>query len=136
MIDDGLDGEFKIGYDGSSNPSKVFTTIENLNQRTTYRLKVFATNKSGNGVDSDIVTCYTVATPGQPGQPELISSTSSSIEIKWAPAFDDGGSPIKNYLVEMDEVEGIDQANVEVWEQVFSGQALTVQVTSGMKAKS
>jgi hypothetical protein len=64
MIDDGLDGDFRIGYDGSQNPSKVFETIDNLNERTTYRLKVYATNKSGNGAESSIVTCYTVATPG------------------------------------------------------------------------
>lgn len=26
-IDDGLDGNFVVGYDGKSNPSKIFTTI-------------------------------------------------------------------------------------------------------------
>lgn len=49
LIDDGLDGAFSVGYDGSSNPSKVFTTVENLTQQTTYRLKVYALNKAGKG---------------------------------------------------------------------------------------
>lgn len=79
LIDNGVDGPFKIGYDGRQNPSKVFTTIESLTAQTTYRLKVYATNKSGKGAESDIITCYTVTIPGQPGRPELISSTASTI---------------------------------------------------------
>jgi len=94
MIDDGLDGSYSVGYDGRQNPSKVFTTIENLDAQTTYRLKVYATNKSGSGAESEVITCYTVTIPGQPGKPELVSSTALSIELKWGPAYDDGGSPI------------------------------------------
>lgn len=97
MIDDGLDGAFSIGYNGLSNPSKFEATIENLEMQTTYRLKVYATNIAGGGEVSDFVTCYTVTTPGQSGKPELISSTDTSIEMKWAPAYDDGGSPIREY---------------------------------------
>lgn len=94
MIDDGLDGSFSVGYNGKQNPSKVFATIENLVAQTTYRLKVYATNKSGSGTESEEITCYTVTIPGQPGKPELVSSTASTIEVRWGPAFDDGGSPI------------------------------------------
>lgn len=74
--------------------------------------------------------------PGQPGKPELVSSTASSIEIKWSPAYDNGGSPIEFYEVEIDEVEGLGTANVEEWQNVFTGQALTFAVTTGLKAKS
>jgi len=63
-IDDGLDGDFTIGYDGSTNPSKVYTTIEGLISRTTYRLKVLATNKAGLGAESEEITCFTVTVPG------------------------------------------------------------------------
>lgn len=68
-IDDGLDGDFVIGYNGQDNPSQISTTIEGLTSRSIYRLKVAATNKAGIGAESDEITCYTVAVPGQPGRP-------------------------------------------------------------------
>lgn len=62
----------------------------------------------------------------------LVSSTSSTIKVKWTPAFDDGGSPIQNYNLEMDEIEGIGYANVENWQSVFIGNALEYEVTTGL----
>lgn len=47
MIDDGLDGAFRIGYDGRQNPSKTTATANNLIARITYKLKAYAMNKSG-----------------------------------------------------------------------------------------
>lgn len=64
LIDDGLDGNYKVGYDGSSNPSLLYTTISNLNSRTTYRLKVQAINKAGIGEESELINCFTVTIPG------------------------------------------------------------------------
>jgi hypothetical protein len=90
---------------------------------------VTANNKAGTSVVSNVVSCYTVTVPGQPGSPQLVESTSTSIEVQWAPAFDDGGSPIEEYQLEMDEVEGIGVANVESWQVVFSGAALSYEVT-------
>jgi len=63
LIDDGLDGPFKIGYDGSANPSKLFAVVSGLIFRSTYKLKVFAINKAGAGAESEILTCYTVTIP-------------------------------------------------------------------------
>jgi hypothetical protein len=133
-IDDGLDGDFVRGYDGTSNPSQINSTISGLNERTIYRLKVVALNKAGEGPESEILTCFTVTVPGQPGTPELVSSTDQSIEIKWTPAYDDGGSPIAVYEVEMDEVEGLGSANIETWENKFTGAALTYEITTGLTA--
>jgi hypothetical protein len=59
-----------------------------------------------------------------------VSSTATSIEVKWTPAYDDGGSPIAKYLLEIDEVEGIDTPNVENWVSKFAGEALTYTVIS------
>lgn len=67
--------------------------------QTTYRLKAYAINKSGNGVYSDIITCYTATIPDQPGRPTLVASTSTSITVAWEPAFDNGGSPILEYIL-------------------------------------
>lgn len=111
-VDDGLDGDFVLAYDGKDKPSAFTRSVEGLEPRLIYRLKVAAMNKAGEGVQSTAITCYTVTIPGQPGTPVLISSTSSSIRVRWAPAFDDGGSPIQSYILEMDEVEGIGYANV------------------------
>lgn len=129
LIDDGLDGPFKIGYDGSGNPAELSTVISGLEQRTTYRLQAVALNKAGSGVKSEILTCFTVTIPGQPGTPQLVTSTATSIEINWSPAYDDGGSPIVSYSVEMDQVEGIGLANIENWINVFTGAQLTTTVT-------
>ena len=40
-------------------------------------------------------------------------------------AYDDGGSPIKEYQLYADEVEGVALANIEQWSQVYTGTALT-----------
>jgi hypothetical protein len=59
-----------------------------------------------------------------------VSSTATSIELVWDPAYDDGGSPIKNYQLFMDEVEGTGIPNVENWINVYTGSALTYTVPS------
>lgn len=79
FIDDGYDGDFSLTYDGTGIPSKLNTTIEGLESRTIYRIKVLAINKSGEGANSTETTCYTATIPGQPGTPRLVTSTSSSI---------------------------------------------------------
>ena len=58
------------------------------------------------------------------------------IKLAWEPAFEDGGSPISAYQLQMDEVEGIGASNVESWITVFTGYALTYTVTSNLKPKS
>jgi hypothetical protein len=132
-IDDGLDGPFHLAYDGKDRPSVLERTVDGLIARHNYRLKVSAINKAGEGVKSTEVSCFTVTIPGQPGTPTLISSTSTSIKVQWAPAFDDGGSPIQRYNLEIDEVEGIGVANVESWQSVYAGDALEYEVTTGLK---
>ena len=96
-IDDGLDGDFAVAYNGINKPSKLAHSVDNLFARRIYRLKVTALNKAGEGAESDIITCYTVSVPGQPGTPRMITSTSSTIELAWEPAYEDGGSPILEY---------------------------------------
>jgi hypothetical protein len=91
-------------------------------------------NKAGRGAESDVITCFTVTVPGQPGKPELIFSTATSIELKWSPAFDDGGSPIKLYQLDMDEVEGVGLANIENWVNIFTGASLTYTVTQNLNS--
>lgn len=51
----------------------------------------------------------------------MITSSDVHIELKWEPAYDDGGSPISQYQLYMDEVEGLGAANVENWVLKFAG---------------
>lgn len=97
LIDDGLSGEFRIAHDSSKDPARLNATIYGLRARTTYRLTGYALNKAGRGDNATEITCFTATTPGLPGTPMWVSSTSSSIEVKWEPAYDDGGSPILEY---------------------------------------
>jgi len=63
LIDDGLHGSFRVGYDSSRDPSKTNATILGLNSSITYRIKVNAQNKAGFGSNSSEVLCYTASHP-------------------------------------------------------------------------
>ncbi len=65
----------------------------------------------------------------------MVTSSSSQIELKWDPAYDDGGSPIEQYQLYMDEVEGLSSPNNENWVLKFAGKALTYTVTTGLTPK-
>ena len=135
MIDDGRTGPFRVAHAGQTDPSLFEATIYGLRARTTYRITGYALNKAGPGANSTVTTCYTASAPGVPGRPTLVSSTASSIEVEWEPAFDDGGSPIKEYQLWIDEVEGLGPANVEDWgAPVYAGSALTANVATGLTA--
>lgn len=123
----GLDGDvFTTLYDGGNNPSALLATLNNLKSRRTYKLKVYATNKAGNGAESTVQTCYTAAKPGQPGRAIMTTSTATSITVKWDPAYDDGGAPITGYQVYTDIVEGDGIANIETWVLSHNGDGNTL----------
>jgi hypothetical protein len=134
LIDDGASGEFREAYDGRTKPSTVHATIFGLSPMTTYQLTGYATNKAGNGANATQITCHTATVPGVPGTPSWVSSSASSIRVEWTPAYDDGGSPIMEYRLYIDEVEGLDVANIESWTLAYSGSALTYEVTTGLSA--
>jgi hypothetical protein len=72
--------------------------------------------------------------PGVPGEPTWMTSTATTIEVQWEPAYDDGGSPIKEYQLFIDEVEGIGPANIEQWTSVYIGSDLKYKVLTGLTA--
>ena len=55
QIDDGLAGPFSIAYDGSFNPQLTEYIMTDLVASRTYRLKVYATDVNGKGIESNIV---------------------------------------------------------------------------------
>jgi len=135
LIDDGRTGPFRVAHAGRTNPSLFEAAIYGLRAQTNYRVTGYALNKAGPGANSTEITCYTAGAPGVPGTPAWVSSTASSIEVSWEPAYDDGGSPIKEYQLWLDEVEGVGPANIEDWGgPVYTGSSLTFDVTTGLTA--
>lgn len=55
--------------------------------------------------------------------------------MEWLPAYDDGGSPIKNYELWYDEVAALGQSNSDNWQNAFTGADLTYTV-SGLVPKT
>lgn len=92
-------------------------------------MKGYAINKAGLGVMSDPVTCYTVAPPGQAGRPLRVSSTDTTITLQWDAAFEESASPVTEYQVFYDLVEGIGSSNIENWVLGANGNFLTTTLT-------
>ena len=131
-VDDGLDGDFVVAYNGRGNPSQTEYTIDSLIAQRQYKSESSPTSKACDFELSEEITLYTVTIPGQPGTPRMTSSSATSINLEWEPAYEDRGSPIQNYVLEMDEVEGLGVENIEDWQTVFTGSALSFAVTNGV----
>jgi hypothetical protein len=136
LVDDGRDGHFRVAHDGSTNPSVFEAVITGLVPHMTYRITGYALNVAGPGVNATEITCFTATVPGVPGTPSLVTSSATSIQVTWTPAYDDGGSPIREYQLWMDEVEGIGPANVENWgtTAIYTGSLLSTTISAGLTA--
>ena len=60
----------------------------------------------------------------------MVTSTATTIQLEWEPAFEDGGSPITEYQLYYDEVEGVGVANSENWVLALNGNQLSHTLTS------
>ena len=97
-------------------------TLTKLKEGQEYEFRVMAEN--ANGLSEPLVTdrsvlvknpfgrsrrssrtlqCCRLDAPGQTGTPECKSRDRDRIEIKWAAPRNDGGNPIKGYVVERRE---------------------------------
>jgi hypothetical protein len=64
-IDNGTGNEvYTTVYDGSLNPSKLFTIIRGLKSSTTYNIIGYTLNKAGLSLPSLTTSCFTATTPG------------------------------------------------------------------------
>lgn len=98
-MNDYSNDDFNLVYDGSSKASIVTFTMSNLIPGKYYRFKVQAVNKIGEGPLSAYKEMYCADIPGVPGQPYLISSTSTSVKFGWTPPVDNGGALITSYEI-------------------------------------
>ena len=64
-----------------------------------------------------------VAAPGQSGTPECVSRNRDRIEVKWAPPRNDGGNPVKGYIVERRDKTG----KKKEWAKVNRGELQKVR---------
>ena len=100
-------------------------TIPKLKEGHEYEFRVLAENM--NGVSEPLITEKAIlvknpfsmsefiellsitfllsfqAEPGQPGSPECSSRDRNHIALKWAPPRNDGGNPVKGYIIERRE---------------------------------
>ncbi|XP_038047568.1 titin-like [Patiria miniata] len=89
------------------NPTSVTDTtfiVENLKEGDEYEFRVSAENKAGVGKPSQatipVVAKPPYDVPDAPGKPKITSTTAKTANITWAAPPSDGGSPIKNYVIE------------------------------------
>ncbi|NXB26222.1 TITIN protein, partial [Rhagologus leucostigma] len=96
--------------------------VEGLLEGLTYIFRVCAENAAGPGKfspPSDPKTAQDpIIVPGPPSCPEVKDKTKSSVALAWKPPQKDGGSPIKGYIVEMQ-----DEGSTE-WKKVNEGDKL------------
>ncbi|XP_026227934.1 neural cell adhesion molecule 1a isoform X3 [Anabas testudineus] len=86
-------------YEAEDGTTKI--TIVGLKPETTYEVKMSAINGKGEGESSMASTFKTEPVQGEPSAPILefkVQNRGNSVKVNWIKQ-DDGGSPIKHYLV-------------------------------------
>ncbi|KAI0984835.1 hypothetical protein GJ496_004613 [Pomphorhynchus laevis] len=82
---------------------KSFAFIEPVAE-TEYEFRVFAANEAGEGYPSDttgfIKAENPLSVPGAPSKPTIAAITNDSVELRFRPPTDDGGSTILSYIIE------------------------------------
>lgn len=84
---------------------------------STYGIKIEAVNGIGASQASDAAYYVCASKPNAPSQPNLETSTKSSITISWnaVTGANTGGSPITGYKVFMNDLQS------DIWQLVYDG---------------
>lgn len=125
-MDDGQGVIFTKVYDGRC----ASAIIENLTPGVEYSFYITATNFNGEGAVSNTVSFKSCVKPLQVSAPVLISTTETTITLRWAHPKSDGGCPVSSYAIYRDDGSGgdivtsMDVANVAdkpyLFEHVFT----------------
>nr|XP_033500514.1 neural cell adhesion molecule 1a isoform X5 [Epinephelus lanceolatus] len=96
-----LPGQDWIGSEHNAKDDMTTITIVGLKPETTYEVKMSAINGKGEGESSPARTFKTEPVQGEPSAPKLevkMQDRGNTLKVNWIKQ-DDGGSPIKHYLV-------------------------------------
>jgi hypothetical protein len=114
-IDGGNDGSYQLAYDGANRPGvlefKVTKERFRIVPGRAYRFRVAALNYNGEGALSDEATLYMCLPPQDFPAPEYVSSTETTLTVKWAAPRVSNGCPIVKYELFRDT--GVGDAIVE-----------------------
>ncbi|XP_052239608.1 fibronectin type-III domain-containing protein 3A-like isoform X2 [Dreissena polymorpha] len=104
-MDDEISGHGFIPiYNGTSTSHRITKLYRNKD----YKFKLAAVNEEGTSKWSDIVAFRTLSDkPAAPGKPQLKGRIEThKFKITWDPPKDDGGSPVTNYIVQVNDGKG------------------------------
>lgn len=123
-IDDGNDGEF-TGYSHGADQFTWDTSALTLETGLIYRLKYSATNVHGEGPLSDEVMILLAVAPDSPSsltRVDMASLAAGEIRVTWSLPADEGGDPVKGYLIYLNDVLFLDQSTKSTLNQyTFTG---------------
>ena len=103
LMDDGLQGDFEVAYDGSINPQVTTFQATGLVPARTYRFKAYAVDVNGPGVESSATSQIACVAPLHMGLPVLEGVGRTTFTLAWdVPAFI-GGCPIEGYEIYRDD---------------------------------
>ncbi|CAL8090942.1 unnamed protein product [Calicophoron daubneyi] len=84
-------------------------TATKLDEGQPYLFRVKAVSDQGESepleTENEIVAKNPFEKPEPPGRPEIVDHDRDRIDIKWEPPLNDGGAPIKGYIVERKETK-------------------------------
>ena len=96
--------------------------ITNLVNGTEYTVRVFATNRLGNGIAVEVKdTPGTV--PGSPPTSVTAAACDTALHVSWSPPVDDGGSPITSYIIQW-------KSGTEAYDESASSTRQTIRPTA------
>ena len=98
-MNDLLSDVWQLVFDGSNYPSTLSYTQHSLNQGKYYRFRIIAINSVGSSQPGPDSSFLAADFPSAPTQPQLVASTSNSVQIKWNPPSDNGGATITGYEI-------------------------------------
>ena len=129
MIDDGLQGDFIVAYDGSFNPQLTEYLIQGLVGGRLYRLKVYATDTNGRGTESPIVEQISCIEPAEMQLPILESVSKTTYTLSWSLPLFVGGCPITGFGIFRDDGNN-GPLDIEVDKDQLDGRSDVLQHTS------
>lgn len=101
-----------------ADPDETAAIIKNLKPDEKYKFRVRAVNKNdevGEPAETDV--CYVppnVKPPGEAGKPEIVDYDEKSVQLKFKPPSNTGGSPVTHYIIEAKDKNSPSQGWKEV----------------------